>query len=261
MALEDRELTMTRRLLPFTLTVAAAAAALGSPPAAAQGKTYVVGGMGNHYTRIGREIRKSQPHKRVALVQLKNGRGFVLAREEFSWGTPLAVAELRRVMAAFDRQFPEAQPIILGDLSKKGGGFLDNHNSHADGRDVDIRLPLVPLADIAEKGPRKVQARYTWFLIREIVKTCNVEYIFVDKSVQRLVHEHVLSEEGVPREELELVLQYPRSEKKDVGIVRHWTNHEDHLHVRFRRASSSEAAASKAYCDWKKAHALAPAED
>ena len=30
------------------------------------------------------------------------------------------------------------------------------------------------------------------------------------------------------------LLQYPRGKDKQVGLVRHWPNHADHLHVRFK---------------------------
>jgi murein endopeptidase len=220
-------------------------------PALGQGKTYVIKGMGTHYTKVGKGIRKARPHKKVPMVLLKTGPGFVTANEERSWGTRLAVDEIRRAMAAFDKAFPRAQPIIVGDLSKRGGGVLDNHNSHLDGRDVDVHLPLNPVADISDKRPRTVNLAHTWFLLKAFADGCVVEYIFLDREVQRLLHAHALGE-GVPRADVEMILQYPRSEKKAVGIVRHWTNHIDHFHVRFQRSSTPDGA-SKAYCDWKKA--------
>jgi hypothetical protein len=216
-----------------------------------QGKTYVIKGMGTHYTQKGKSIRKAQPHKRVPMVQLRTGPGFVTASEERSWGTKLTVDEIRRVMGAFDKAFPRVQPIIVGDLSKRGGGVLDNHNSHVNGRDVDIHLPLNPIADISDKRPRTVNLAQCWFLLKTLADGCLVEYIFLDKEVQKQLHGYALGE-GVPRSELELILQYPRHERKAVGIVRHWTNHEDHMHVRFQRSTLTDGA-TKAYCDAKRA--------
>ncbi len=232
-----------------TLLLALLSLAFLPSSAFAQGKTYVIKGMGTHYTKKGKEIRKAQPHKRVPMVQLRSGPGFVTANEERSWGTKLAVDEIRRVMAAFDRTFPRS-PIIVGDLSKRGGGVLDNHNSHVNGRDVDINLPLNPVADITDKRPRTVNVAQTWFLLRTLAEGCLVEYVFLDKEVQKQLHAHALGE-GVSRAELELILQYPRGEKKAVGIVRHWTNHEDHFHVRFQRSTLTDGA-TKLYCDWKR---------
>jgi murein endopeptidase len=229
---------------------ALALALLDGGRAECQGKTYVVKGMGTHYTRKGKQIRRAQPHRRVPLVQLKGGPGFVTANADRAWGTKTAVDHLRRVMAAFDRAFPKAQPIIVGDLSKRGGGALDNHNSHLDGRDVDIHLPLNPLADINDKRPRTVNAAQTWFLIRAFVDSCQIEYIFVDREVQRIAHQHAVSQ-GVLKAELELVVQYPRAETKPVGVVRHWTNHQDHLHVRFQRPNATLPPPVKAYCDYR----------
>ena len=39
---------------------------------------------------------------------------------------------------------------------------------------------------------------------------------------------------GTPDEDLAELLQYPRGKDTQVGLVRHWPNHADHLHVRFK---------------------------
>jgi murein endopeptidase len=223
--------------------------------AAAQGKTYTIKGMGTHYTRKGKELRHAQPFKKVPLVQLKPGPGYVTADPDRAWGTKLNVDTIRRVMGAFEKEYP-SQTVIVGDLSKKGGGVLDNHNSHLDGRDVDIHLPLNPLENITDKGPRTPNAGQIWFLLRAFVESCAIEYIFLDKAVQKTVHTWAHNE-GVSAKELELILQYPRPERRNVGVVRHWTNHEDHFHVRFVRAPTAVDGAQKAYCDWRKAQRAA----
>jgi hypothetical protein len=236
-----------RALLLATLGVALLAPA----PARSQGKTYTIKGMGKHYTKIGKQIRRQEPQRRHALVQLRGGPGFVTANPERAFGTRLAVDTVRSVMAAFEQEYPR-QPIIVRDLSKRNGGVLGNHNSHVDGRDVDIQLPLNPVEDVTDRSPRTVAAGQTWFLIRALVDSCAIEYIFVDKEVQRAVHRWAVLD-GVPAKELEMILQYPRPERRAVGVVRHWTNHQDHLHVRFLKAAALVDGAEKTYCEWKKA--------
>jgi hypothetical protein len=239
---------MLRCLL--VVVVLCTAGLIWAPRGECQGKSYVIKGMGTHYTHRGKEIRKKKALPKVKLVELRTGTGFVVVNTQRAWGTQLAVYQINRIMAYYDRQFPKAPPVIVRDLSKKGGGVLDNHNSHLDGRDVDIQLPL-NVQDVADKSPRTVDLARTWFLVKALAESCSVEYVFLDRQVQRALHEHALNA-GVKAQELSLILQYPRSERETVGVVRHWTNHQDHLHVRFGYEKAPLLPTVKAYCDWRK---------
>lgn len=221
-----------------------------APPALAKGRTYVIKRGGHRTTTLlGRKhkFRKIKRRRgRLRLVQLTNGDGFVVANPRRSWGTRLAVYRINWVMAHYHRRYPKASPLVILDLSKRGGGPMGNHNSHMDGRDVDLPLVLDPIDKLHPGAVRTVDEAQTWFLLRKLVSTCDVEYVFLDRAVQKQLYDHALSA-GHTRRELALVFQYPRT--TGVGLVRHWPNHRDHLHVRFRQERGKIAGDAKAYCD------------
>lgn len=215
-----------------------------------RGKTYRPKGMGTHYTPMGRKWRKEKPRRKLPLVRLEAGPGFVVGRPERAWGTRLAVYHINRVMALYRRRFPRAAPVIILDLSRRGGGVLDNHNSHVDGRDVDIPLVLDDVGDVEVNAPRSVNLHRTWFLVKAFADSCDIEYMFLDRKVQEQLHAHA-RKAGVPAQDLSLLLQFPADVTKRKGVVRHWPNHVDHVHVRFRHERAPLKPTVKAYCDWK----------
>ncbi len=220
---------------------------VGSAPAAAQGKTYVVtNSEGNHWTQAGRAFRKAKySGKRYKLVRLEPGDGFVLANKKRAWGTRLAVYQLSRIMAMYQQRFPKEMPVIVRDMSKKGGGLLSGHNSHIDGRDVDIPLILNKVGKITSETVRTVDAEKTWFLVQTLVNTCDTEFIFVDRKIQKILIDHAVTS-GYPAKMLDLIFQYPS--KKMKGLVLHWPKHKDHLHVRFRKEKAPMPLPTAEYC-------------
>jgi len=68
--------------------------------------------------------------------------------------------------------------------------------------------------------------------------------------VQKLLYAYALSL-GVSKKRLSLILQYPEN-KKETGVVVHWPNHLDHLHVRFRHRGVPILKNAKKYCDSRK---------
>ena len=105
--------------------------------------------------------------------------------------------------------------------------------------------------DVTDTRPRTVNVERTWFVIKAIAETCDVEYMFLDRKVQESLYNYALLH-GVSQAELSYVLQFPAAETARTGIVRHWTNHYDHVHVRFRHEGAPLLPAVKAYCDWRK---------
>lgn len=251
-------------LLTLTLMPAAALADPPSGPASyraqrvAGGKVYHVSGSGGpvvvrgdissaYYGGKGKRRRVLRPRSR--LVKLDNGPGFVVANPKHAWGTRQMVYQLNRIMALYHKRFPDDPPIVIRDLSRRRGGPLPGHVSHQEGRDVDIPVVLDRVAAVDTSTVRTINAERTWFLVRELVNTCEVDFIFLDISVQKLLYERALIE-GFPREKLGLILQVPEqpSQKGETGIVVHWPKHLDHLHVRFRHRGAPLLKNAEKYC-------------
>ncbi|HHH12109.1 MAG TPA: LysM peptidoglycan-binding domain-containing protein, partial [Sorangium sp.] len=75
-----------------------------------------------------------------------------------------------------------------------------------------------------------LDVKRTWALVRALVTDTDVEYIFINSSIQKLLKEYALAS-GEDRSWLDSLFQY-RS-KHAWPIIRHVHGHDTHLHVRF----------------------------
>jgi murein endopeptidase len=169
-------------------------------------------------------------------VQLPSGPGYRIRRPRHAWGTPLAVARLQELFFAYRLSFLKAPVIEVQDMSRRGGGTLRPHLSHKDGRDVDIRLPhRVGVRQWGKATRRTLDVERTWFLVNWLIQSRDVEFIFLDHKLERLVHRHA-RKQGASRAELREMFRW---------IVRHSSGHDDHIHVRFRKGKLGDGRRSK----------------
>ena len=169
---------------------------------------------------------------------LTSGPGYLVHKPERAFGTRTTVSALRRAFAAHHARFPQAPPLYVHDLSKRGGGRLRPHRSHRTGRDVDIWLPLRrPTASRRGAATAKtLHLERTWFLVRALVRTGAVEMIFLDYGLQRALFGYARAH-GASAEELSKIFEYPKRRRRGgryFSVLNHERGHRDHLHVRFR---------------------------
>lgn len=173
------------------------------------------------------------------LYQLEPGPGFDILDRGRAWGTMLAVSRVAEVLSAHGIKYLEAAPILVGDLSRERGGRLAPHRSHRHGRDVDIRYPLLA-ADrrYVAATPATLDVKRTWSLLHDFIDTGDLQYIFVDYSLQRILRQYAESK-GYSAEKLSQLFQYPRSRHSMTGLIRHEPGHRTHFHLRFKGESDS----------------------
>ncbi len=156
-----------------------------------------------------------------------------------TFGTHYAVSEVVRSLDAYYEAFPDAAPLIIGDMSFRTGRSINPHRSHQSGRDIDITLPRTdepPNYNRFHHVRRdRLDAERTLWLISTFIEGGFVEYIFLDRFHQRTLY-RLAQEQGAPEEWLEEVFQYPRHGGQT--IVRHARGHHRHIHVRFRCQST-----------------------
>lgn len=188
-----------------------------------------------------RKAKRARRRARRGFVQLAaRGPGFFIRDPRRSWGTELTVRRLKETAAAYAKRFPEAPPIRYCDLSRRWGGRFRPHVSHRTGRDVDIDLILKrPRKTWVKASGSMIHAERMWFFVSSLVASGDVQYIFLDRRLQRALYRHARAK-GHSKEELGRVLQYPR--RGAYGIVRHWRGHRDHIHVRFVRPTRKKRA-------------------
>jgi len=171
-------------------------------------------------------------------VQLPPGRHYHIKWESGAWGTASSVRAIQTGISAYKKRVPKGPKVHIGDISKRGGGKFEPHSSHQHGRDVDIGYVL--------KGEHADETRFhratednldvarTWRLIKSLIDTDQVIYVFVDYKLQKLLYEHAKGR-GASEDLLDELFQYPRGRRRTHGIIRHWKGHINHFHVRFRK--------------------------
>jgi len=181
-----------------------------------------------------RRAHRRHRRRRYRFIHLANAPGLHVRTPRRAWGTPLTITRLREIFAAYHAEFPKAEPVWIHDMSHERGGKLKPHISHRDGRDVDIRLVLNrPSKYYVRARPRTLDLERTWFILKKLVDTGDVQHIFLDKRLQRALDRYAL-EHGATPEQLRDIFQVPWR-RGGKPVIRHWPGHDDHMHVRFKR--------------------------
>ena len=166
-------------------------------------------------------------------------QGYHLRDENRSYTTPEVVGALLDAIEAVRTQFPNTCDLFIADFTCAGGGSAVHHRSHQNGRDVDIGLYAQgnrPLNSLVPMNRDNLDAAKTWCLIENLIASQRVQYIFLDRSVQRVLYEYAVTR-GYDRAYLERVFGNVRG-----CLIQHIRNHIDHMHVRFFTPWSTLAA-------------------
>lgn len=162
------------------------------------------------------------------------GDHYILLYPYRSFGTYYTVSEVVRNIDAYYETFPNAAPLIIGDISYRTGRHIDPHASHQAGRDVDITLPRQEEPDQYNRFHHvrrdNLDPERALWLLTSFLEGGQVQYIFLDWYHQRTLW-RLAKEQGAPQEWLEEVFQYPRRTRQ--GIIRHAPGHRGHFHIRF----------------------------
>ena len=173
--------------------------------------------------------------------QLPRGDGYRVRRPERAYGASHVVDHLRHAIAEVRALYPEVHTLAIGDLSAEHGGTIAGHRSHQSGLDVDLgfyftRVPA-GYPDRFAAANRDLDVQATWALLTAFARTADLDdgvaIMFLDYALQRRLYTWAHAR-GTPEEDLELLFQYPRGKDTQVGLIRHWPNHADHVHVRFK---------------------------
>ena len=165
----------------------AALVALGAPPAPGAGARPGAG-----------------PHPGVNTLLAPGPGLYSYKPSSHQYGLPETIAALQAIGAAWHGRHPGGPRIVIGDISKRGGGPFAGHKSHQLGVDADIRLMR---NDGKEAGVNYQSPEYSRALTQELV--------------------------DLIRGNRRLRVQYIFFNDRAVRGVRPWPNHDDHLHVRF----------------------------
>jgi LysM repeat protein len=163
---------------------------------------------------------------------MPKGTMWTLSVPDHAWGTEETIANLMRCIGRVHEQFPGSPPVIIGSISARSGGHLPPHKSHRTGRDVDIYLYRLPGTKPWYKpaGPEDLDRARVWALMRVIIVETDVEFILLDRAVQRLLEEYALGLGEDPAWIDGLFHGHGRSWQ---SVIKHVPGHTAHMHVRF----------------------------
>lgn len=172
-------------------------------------------------------------------VQMPEGDQWNLVRANESWGTQETVDALIRCIAKVNAQFPDTPKIHIGDISGKRGGHLRPHVSHQSGRDVDVGYYYTdPGTEWYEYATAdNLDLDRTWAFVRAMITDTDVEWIFIDRRIQKLLWDHALSL-GEDPTWLDDLFGAESSTKRPIFL--HQSGHATHIHVRFYNPIAQE---------------------
>lgn len=170
-------------------------------------------------------------------AQLPESPLYTRRTPEVLWGSTNTLRALTTGIARFRHDSGYEGEIVIGSMSRRRGGKFPPHHSHQSGRDVDIRLPLLPGVPppIGGPNPDEIDWYATWGLMRALIDTDEVQYIFLEEGLQRRLYE-AARVMGYAHDELRVLIQWPYDYGGVVPIVRHSPGHDTHFHVRFHCA-------------------------
>ncbi len=165
-------------------------------------------------------------------VQFPEGDRWDIIQPQRAWGTQETIDFLVTAIDKVHTEHPGAHPLSIGHLSRDKGGRIYPHRSHQSGRDIDIGYYYVPEKAEWYRPANKhtLDKARSWALVKAFVIHTDVEMVFIDRSVQKLLKEYALSV-GEDPSWLNSIFQY--KSRHPEPIVRHTYGHRTHIHVRF----------------------------
>jgi penicillin-insensitive murein endopeptidase len=160
-----------------------------------------------------------------------------LREPDEAWATDETIGFIVTAIEAVEARYPGSPRLVIGDLSHPRGGRIDRHRSHQAGRDADIGFYYRRgEADTFRAArPKDIDAARSWAFVRALVTETDVERIFIDRSLIRVLYDQALAE-GEDRAWLADIF----GRTTDKGIIQHVKKHKDHLHARFYNRRAQE---------------------
>jgi murein endopeptidase len=121
------------------------------------------------------------------------------------YGHERTIRAILSVLSGYHAAHPDAPRVVVGDISFRNGGRMDEHVSHQNGLDVDIYYPRLDRRTTAPTSPHEVNRRLAQDLLDRFV-AAGAKIVFVG---------------------------YSTGLRGESGVVVPYPNHENHMHVRF----------------------------
>lgn len=170
-------------------------------------------------------------------VKLDAASGLAVRNTDRAYGMPFVIDAIKMAYGRMNAHFAEETAVLVGDLSLRNGGRMRPHKSHQNGLDADIAYLTTDCINTAcemrSVRAEEVDVPRQWYVFEDWLRQDVVEFIFVPYALQERFYEFAKAR-GASAEELSEWFQYPRGKNARTGILRNWSGHDNHYHVRFR---------------------------
>jgi len=171
----------------------------------------------------------------VNAEQFPSGDGWVVVSPEKTWGTRETIDSVIAAIRQVRLKHPGAPALRVNQISTREGGYLRPHKSHQNGRDVDLGFYYPTAATVwARERERYIDPALNWALIKALVTTGDVQFILVDKRIQKVIQDAALKE-GEDKAWIDSLFNAGTA-----ALVQHARKHRDHFHVRFYNPRAQE---------------------
>lgn len=156
-----------------------------------------------------------------------------------AWGTPEMIEAIVLASEEMAWLMPSADPILIGDLSRRRGGHLPGHRSHRSGQDADIGIFRVGASMPVSAGfpnitPSNIDYEANWLFWSSLLETGLVDRILLDQSLIDAMREWTISEGELSEPDANRIFP-PRGSARlwtQTGVFQHVAGHRDHIHLR-----------------------------
>jgi murein endopeptidase len=170
-------------------------------------------------------------------LPMPNGPGRTITAERWkTWGSESTIRQLDRVLSRWATVHPNWPAVLVGNISTRRGGPIEPHKSHQSGRDVDLGYVArngVDASSWQKMNAKNLDTDKTWVLIQSLVAESDVEVIYVDRNIQRLLLSAAAKQGRLRSAQLRRWFEVAKGAKRGSTLIRHIPDHDDHFHVRF----------------------------
>jgi len=154
-----------------------------------------------------------------------------------AWGRPEMIEVITAAGEEMAWLLPEADPIVVGDISTRYGGFLEGHKSHRAGVDADIGLywgdARMHKGGFRDVRPADLDLEANWLLIKSMLDTGLVERILLDQRLILAIKRYTIEAGELTPDEADRIFPVGYNRMwTHTGVVHHAPSHKEHMHVR-----------------------------
>jgi murein endopeptidase len=173
----------------------------------------------------------------VGAMPMPNGPGRRVTAERWkTWGSRSTIRQLDRVLARWAKAHPDWPEVLVGNISRRGGGPIEPHKTHQSGRDVDLGYVSKPNKEgrgWQKMNAANLDAEKTWALMQAFISEANVEVIYADRKLQHLLLKAARKRPRARADQLRQWFEVAPGARRGETLIRHIPAHDDHFHVRF----------------------------